>query len=732
MKNPEVSIIIVQYKVKELLLECITSLKKAIKAVSYEIIVVDNEESRDIKNTIKKVYPDVIYISNKNRGFGQGNNVAAKRARGKYLFLLNPDTTVFEKTIKEQVEFLEKNSDVAIVAPLLLHADKKPFSLQGMAILTPLRGVVSLSFLNKLFPNNPISKGYWLPDWDRKKVKEVGVVPGTAFMMRKDLYEKVGGFDEKFFLYFEEFDLCKRVKELGYRICMLPQAKVIHLWGESTKQRSDISQIFQDSRFYYFSKHYGFFKAFLIECVARFSKEAAAVTVIIICSSLLSLWKIASGMLFIGDQAWFYLSARDLLLGHSFPLVGITSSHTWLHQGPLWTYLLAIPMWIGGYSPLSGAYLSITIHALTIFFFYIFGKKIFSKQVGLVGAILYAFSPYIIHLSRMPYHTSPIPLLTIVYFYFLTQWVKGRTVYLPFLIFLIAVLYNFELATVILIAPLLLVGIYGIWRRSDWITKLTKRTIIWSIVLGCIPLLPVILYDLNHGFKQTVGFTAWLFYSGFRSLFHISSQSTQMNSLGLVLGFLLERFQWLVFLPNKILSTLIILGSFGGLSAVIWKQYKSNTQYSSYLLLLVWILASIGILIVNKIPSDAYLPIIFPAVFFSIALTMSNFFSKKIMMTVIIFLLLLNIVALLKHNYSMIPQRDIALSQRVAAADTLVASSHGRSFALRGKGAGSQFESFLMPYEYVLWYKKHPVIRDSELKYIIRESNTQIIITRND
>jgi GT2 family glycosyltransferase len=733
MKKPIVSIIIVQYKVHNLLLECISSLRKNIKDINYEIIVVDNDEIKSLKTQLLKRFPKVVYIPNKNKGFGHGNNVGVKKAKGKYLFFLNPDTTVFENTINGQVAFLDRNKKIGIVAPILLNKQRKPYKLQGFGTLTFFRAIFSLTFLNNFFPNNPISKEYWLPDWDHKKVKEVGVVPGTAFMMEKSLFEKVGGFDETFFLYFEEFDLCKRVKDLGLRVCMLPQAKVIHLWGESTKQRLDINAIFQDSRFYYFRKHFGLFKAFLIECVTRCSKEAAAISLIIIFSSLLSLWQLASNMTFIGDQAWFYLSARDFLLGESFPLVGITSSHTWLHQGPLWTYLLSIALWIGRYSPLSGAYLSVSINALTIFFFYILGKRIFSKQIALTGSLLYAFSPYIIDLSRMPYHTTPIPLLTLFYFYSLVEWMRGKRTHLPWIIFLLVLLYNFELATVILVMPLLAASLYGFLKKTPGTTQVTQREFLQMLVLGFIPLIPILIYDFIHGFKQTLGFSVWLVYTAISSFVHFLSQTGSAGSMNSILGFLLDRLHWLIFLPSQAVSIVIIVGSFGGMVLTWYQRYRKNEGNSSYLLLTIWILASVGILLFNKVPSDAYLPVVFPALFLSIAIAMVNFLPKKGIGIVIFVFILLNVASLLKHNYSMSLNKNIPLSQRVQAVNTIITASQGNPFTIQGSGTGSQFESFIMPYKYLLWYNGYFLEDDAKLKFIIKESNNKILVTqRND
>lgn len=211
IKRPLVSIVVVHYKADKVLFECLQSIKKSKPKVSFEVIVVDNDEKKVIDKEIRKNYQWTRYIkSPKNLGFGAGNNLGAKRAKGKYLFFLNPDTIVLPNATDSLVEFLEKNKSAGIVAPLLLNPQKRPYPLQGTSILTPLKGVFALSFLVKLFPNNSISKKYWLKGWDKTKTKEVDVVPGTAFMIEKKAFEKIGGFDEKFFLYFEEADFCKK------------------------------------------------------------------------------------------------------------------------------------------------------------------------------------------------------------------------------------------------------------------------------------------------------------------------------------------------------------------------------------------------------------------------------------------------------------------------------------------------------------------------------------------
>jgi len=332
--NKLVSVIVVNYKVRDLLFDCLESIYKKTKNNNFEIIVVDNDERKTIFPDLRKRFPQVKYVPNKNRGFAQGNNKGAKIAQGKYLFFLNPDTKFLNDVVKSLIEYINDNEDVGIVAPILYDKKERSYDLQGFGELNPRSAIFALSFINKLFPNNGVSKKYWLAKWNKKKIKKVDIVPGSALMIRRELFKKIGGFDENFFLYFEEMDLCKRVKDLGYKIALLPNAKVVHNWGESTKKSErNLTEIFRKSRQYYFKKHFGFLSAIFVEFFLRINRNNLALLGVLILGLFLTLDRISTLMPFIGDQGWFYLSARDLALGKSFPLVGIASSHPWLHQG---------------------------------------------------------------------------------------------------------------------------------------------------------------------------------------------------------------------------------------------------------------------------------------------------------------------------------------------------------------------------------------------------------------
>lgn len=203
--------------------------------------------------------------SPENIGYGAGNNLGVKHARGELLFFLSPDTEVIKGSIDILVDFIQKNLQTAIVAPLILKQDKTVYKVQGSRELTPIRAIVGLSFLNTLFPNNPISNAYFLADWDKKHIQEVDAVPGSSFLIKKHLFEQIGGFDEDFFMYFEEHDLGNRIKKLGYKLYIYPEAKVVHLGGRSSKDYKKIDKIFSQSRFLYFKKHYGILWAWIVK-----------------------------------------------------------------------------------------------------------------------------------------------------------------------------------------------------------------------------------------------------------------------------------------------------------------------------------------------------------------------------------------------------------------------------------------------------------------------------------
>lgn len=720
-----ISIIIVNYHVKERLLKCIESIYASKPKTQFEIIVVNNGEDDGTGVSLKKTFPKTIYIkSEKNLGYGGGNNLGAKHAKGEYLFILNPDTLVFKDTIDELVEFSNKNKHVGIVAPMLVDKNNVPFKLQGTSELTPLKGIICLSFIEKLFPNNSISKKYLLKDWNHQELHAVEVAPGTAFLISKELFTKIDGFDESFFLYFEEDDISKRVRALGKKIFILVKSKIFHEVGASTKQLDNTNSIFAKSRFKYFKKHYGVLKAILVESFLGINKISLSVLLILLLAIFLRLYNLGNGMPFIGDQGWFYLSARDLLVHGQIPLVGITSSHTWLHQGPLWTYMLSFVLLVSKFNPISGACLTVGFGVLTTVLMYLLGKEMFSQKVGLIAALLYSSSPLIISFDRMAFDPSLIPFFTVLYLFALVKWLKGNINYFPLILLLLAILYNLELATFTLTFPFILIFIYGLFKRTDWIKKLLNiRIISASILLPLVIMLPVIIYDFSNGFKQTIVFVGWTLYKPFSVLLRHSSGNL-LGNLKVVADFGILNLQRLIFQDNLLIALLIFIFGFLLLIFQVIKSRKLNEPKSILLFLL-----AIGLLgiIVNQIPSDAYLPIILPFVIFTVAILFDQLLKVKLLKYfVIIFILAITIL-----NAQAVMRNDLVndLQNRIKIADEIIMVANNKPYNLIAKGIGSEFSSTTMNYEYLLWWKGHPVSKENvNVKIVVWQLPKEIII----
>ncbi len=254
-----VSIIIVTYNSEKFIEKCIKSIKGKTKDIEYEIIIVDNNSSDRTVKIIYEKFPEIRLIRNKkNRGFASANNTAIKRANGEFIFFLNPDTILENNAVKILHDFLLKEKNAGVVGAKLVYFDN---SLQLSCRTFP--NFINVFFGRKsvfriLFPNNPITKKYMLTNLDYKEIQEIDWLMGAAMMVRKDLLEEVGLFDEDYFLFVEDTDLCYRIKKKGYRNFYNPFAIVKHYHGGSVEHKFNISQMHHNFGMYkFFKKHYG-------------------------------------------------------------------------------------------------------------------------------------------------------------------------------------------------------------------------------------------------------------------------------------------------------------------------------------------------------------------------------------------------------------------------------------------------------------------------------------------
>jgi len=250
----ELSIVIVNFNNKDLLYNCLSSIFKATKNLSFEVIVADNNSQDNSPEMVTKEFPQVRLFCNKiNLGFSKANNQGIEKARGKNILLLNSDTIVLEDSLNKMVNFLNERRDVAIVGCQMQTKEGRPyrscFKFPNLA-----EQLISRNFFKKFFDISRFSLNY--PDWNSGKIKEVDWLSGAALMIKKEVLEQIGMLDESLFIYFEDVDLCYRAKEAGFKICYLPQAGIIHI-GQSTTQlnRERFEIEWHRSRLIYFKKH---------------------------------------------------------------------------------------------------------------------------------------------------------------------------------------------------------------------------------------------------------------------------------------------------------------------------------------------------------------------------------------------------------------------------------------------------------------------------------------------
>jgi GT2 family glycosyltransferase/uncharacterized membrane protein len=273
------SIIIVSYNVKEFLQNLLSSIRKAKGNLSLEIIVVDNNSEDGTVESISGKYSDITLITNKkNVGFGKANNQGMKIARGKYFLLINPDTLVKENTLSKMIEFLENTPDAGMAGCKVLNPNGTLQLPCRRSFPGPWVSFTKISGLSQLFPKSKLFARYNLTYLDEDKTYPVDAISGSFMFLRRETYEKTGGFDNDFFMYGEDLDFCYRVKEAGYKIYYYPETEIIHYKGESTKRSSiDETRVFYQAMGLFVEKHFSssWLVKFLLKVAILFRESLA-------------------------------------------------------------------------------------------------------------------------------------------------------------------------------------------------------------------------------------------------------------------------------------------------------------------------------------------------------------------------------------------------------------------------------------------------------------------------
>jgi O-antigen biosynthesis protein len=235
----KVSVVIVNYNVKNFLEQCLCSVIKALEGVEGEVIVADNHSVDGSQAMVKTGFPDIKLIENlQNSGFAKANNQAIRIARGEYILVLNPDTLLEEETIKKCIAFMNDHPDAGALGVKMINGKGKYLPESKRALPTPAVAFYKIFGLSFLFPRSKLFARYHLSYLDPEKVHEVEVLSGAFMFLRKSALDKAGWFDEDFFMYGEDVDLSYRLKKAGYKNYYFPETTIIHYKGESTRKSS--------------------------------------------------------------------------------------------------------------------------------------------------------------------------------------------------------------------------------------------------------------------------------------------------------------------------------------------------------------------------------------------------------------------------------------------------------------------------------------------------------------
>lgn len=250
---PQVSVIIVTFNSLPSIRDALISLLNSDKSVSFEIIVVDNNSDDGTVDVVREIAPEAkIIINSSNNGFAAACNCGADEADGEYLVFYNPDLMIDETALTILLEFLSATENVGVVSGRMRYPDG---NFQATCRKFPTSNNIFMSrgsLLSRIFGNNNI---YTLPDYDM--ATEVEAVAGTFMMINRTLFDKIGKFDERFFMYMEDTDLSYRLNISGYRNYFVPQAGGVHLWGKGSRAGSFKRNFYHHrSVWQYFLKHF--------------------------------------------------------------------------------------------------------------------------------------------------------------------------------------------------------------------------------------------------------------------------------------------------------------------------------------------------------------------------------------------------------------------------------------------------------------------------------------------
>jgi GT2 family glycosyltransferase len=267
------SIVIVNYNVKFFLEQCLYSVKKSAAGIQTEIIVIDNQSTDGSVDYLQQRFPEVQFIINEsNLGFAKASNKGLRYAKGRYILFLNPDTLLSENTLAACLHFFDYKKDAGALGVKMIDGAGKFLKESKRGFPSPLTSLYKLFGLSTMFPYSKTFSKYYAGHLDKNKNHEIDVLAGAFMMIRKDVLDELGNFDEDFFMYGEDIDLSYRIQKGGYKNYYLAETEIVHFKGESTRRGSlNYVRLFYTAMSIFVKKHYGGTKAWFFNAALHFA-----------------------------------------------------------------------------------------------------------------------------------------------------------------------------------------------------------------------------------------------------------------------------------------------------------------------------------------------------------------------------------------------------------------------------------------------------------------------------
>jgi GT2 family glycosyltransferase len=253
----QLSVIILNYNVRYFLELCVLSVESALQDIDSEIIVVDNNSSDGSCEMIESRFPNVKLIqNNQNLGFPKGNNIGVAEAKGDYICILNPDTVVAEDAFEKVLAFAKSKRDLGIIGVKLIDGTGNFLPESKRGIPTPWVAFTKICSLYKIFPKSNLFNQYYAQHLSENETGKVEILVGAFMLLKKELYDEVGGFDENCFMYSDDIDLSYMVLQKGKTNYYFHETTVIHYKGESTIKDGTYMKRFQEAMEFFYRKHF--------------------------------------------------------------------------------------------------------------------------------------------------------------------------------------------------------------------------------------------------------------------------------------------------------------------------------------------------------------------------------------------------------------------------------------------------------------------------------------------